>query len=80
MRFELEPTALTADGLDWYEKAHQLTPFYYPITKSLVECLLETGQADQAIAVLGRYLRQPRVPVYGWQQAEARLGELRSTP
>ncbi len=67
-------------ALEWYERAYLLTPFYYPITKSLVECYVATDQTDRAIATLQRYLRQPRVPDYGRQQAEAQLEDIRPTP
>jgi tetratricopeptide (TPR) repeat protein len=64
-----------AQALAAYEKAYGLTPEYYPITKGLVDCRLEMGQRDAAVAALRRYLKNVRSGL-GHQQATWRLQEL----
>jgi serine/threonine protein kinase len=62
-------------AVQWYEKAYELTPDYYPITKALVDCQLELKQREQAIASLQRY--QKAMPSgYGYDQAKWRLEKL----
>jgi serine/threonine protein kinase len=62
-------------AIGFYEKAYQLTPDYYPVTKALVDCQVELGQRQQAIASLQRY--QKVVPSgHGFDQAKWRLQKL----
>jgi eukaryotic-like serine/threonine-protein kinase len=64
------------EALTWYGNAYQLTPDYYPVTKALVDCQIELGQREQAIASLERY--QKVVPSgYGYDQAKWRLLKLK---
>jgi serine/threonine protein kinase len=60
------------EAIKWYEKAYQLTPGYYPVTKALVDCYLEADQKNQAVAALQRYMDKVRSG-YGYQQAKQRL-------
>lgn len=63
------------EAILWYEKAYTLSPEYYPVTKTLVDCYLELNQKDQAVAALQRYLKNVTAG-YGHQQAQARLTKI----
>jgi tetratricopeptide (TPR) repeat protein len=62
-------------ALESYEIAYQLTPNYYPLTKSIVDCQLEMNEKDKAVASLNRYLKLVRSG-YGHIQAKGRLDKL----
>jgi tetratricopeptide (TPR) repeat protein len=62
-------------ALESYDKAYALTPEYYPITKGLVDCHLEMGERERALASLRRYLKLVRSGL-GHQHATWRLEEL----
>jgi len=60
-----------------FEKAYALTPEYYPISRDLVDCHLQLGQKEAAIATLNRYLAlQP--PEIDRAQASDRLRTLQA--
>ena len=64
------------DAIGWYEKARVLTPNFYPVIKSLVDCRLKLDRREEAIATLERYLELPHLPALSRQKAESRLAEL----
>jgi tetratricopeptide (TPR) repeat protein len=64
-------------AIDFYEKAYNLTPNYYPITKALVDCYLKIHRKDQAISCLERYISMPMAGDHGKKHANWRLEELR---
>ncbi|HSE41423.1 MAG TPA: serine/threonine-protein kinase [Acidobacteriota bacterium] len=64
-----------AKAIESYEIAYRLTPNYYPLTKSIVDCQLELKQKDKAVESLNRYLKLVRSG-YGHQQAKGRLEKL----
>ncbi|HET9888185.1 MAG TPA: tetratricopeptide repeat protein, partial [bacterium] len=64
-------------AIDYYQKAYDLTPNYYPITKALVDCYLKTNRKDEAIACLERYVSMPMAGEHGKKHATWRLEELR---
>ncbi|MGH9857788.1 MAG: tetratricopeptide repeat protein, partial [Acidobacteriota bacterium] len=64
------------EAIAWYDKAYNLSPDYYPITKAIVDCQLELGKREQAIHSLKRF--QKIVPSgYGFDQAKWRLEKIR---
>jgi len=62
----------------WFEKAYELTPFYYPATKGLVDCYVEIGQPEKAVAALERYLAHDRAPANGKEWATDQLTAIRA--
>jgi serine/threonine protein kinase/tetratricopeptide (TPR) repeat protein len=64
-------------AIDFYQKAHSLTPNYYPITKALVDCHLKLGRPEEAVSALERYLTLPMAGDHGRQLAKWRLDEVR---
>ena len=66
-------------AIDFYQKAYDLTPNYYPVTKALVDCYLKINRKDQAISCLERYVSMPMAGEHGRQHASWRLEELRKT-
>jgi serine/threonine protein kinase len=62
-------------AIPWYEKAYQLTPDYYPVTKALIDCEIELKQRQQAIASLQRYQKVVHSG-FGFDQARWRLEKL----
>jgi eukaryotic-like serine/threonine-protein kinase len=65
-------------ALESYDIGFRLTPNYYPLTKSIVDCQLELNQKQQAIDSLNRYMKVVRSG-YGFDQAQARLQKIQST-
>jgi eukaryotic-like serine/threonine-protein kinase len=65
-------------ALESYNDGYRLTPNYYPLTKSIVDCQLEMNQKQQAIDSLNRYMKVVRSG-YGYDQAMARLKNIQST-
>jgi hypothetical protein len=65
-----------AAALTWYEKAYDLIPLYYPVTKAIADCQLKLEQLDRAIEALRRYLSQPHLSADSKSQATGRLREL----
>jgi serine/threonine protein kinase/Tfp pilus assembly protein PilF/TolB-like protein len=63
-------------ALAYYEKAYNLTPNYYPITKAIVDCQLKLQHKDRAIAALKRYRALPWLSDHGRQQADWRLADV----
>jgi eukaryotic-like serine/threonine-protein kinase len=66
-------------ALESYNAGYHLTPNYYPLTKSIVDCQLELNQKQQAIDSLNRYMKVVRSG-YGYDQAMGRLKKIQSTP
>ncbi len=64
-------------ALDFYQKAHALTPNYFPITKAIVDCLEKLGRREDAVAALERYLAVPMAGEHGKKLAGWRLEELK---
>jgi hypothetical protein len=65
-------------ALDWYAKAYEIVPVYYPVTQSIVDCQLKLGRRREAIQALRRYLALPHLRDHARGQAESRLNELES--
>jgi serine/threonine protein kinase len=65
-----------AAALSWYEKAYDLIPLYYPVTKAIVDCQLKLERSDLAIQALHHYLSQPHLSADSNHQATGRLQEL----
>lgn len=65
-------------ALESYDLGYRLTPNYYPLTKSIVDCQLELNQKQEAINSLNRYMKMVRSG-YGYDQAMARLNKIQST-
>ena len=65
-------------ALESYELGFHLTPNYYPLTKSIVDCQLDLNQKQQAIDSLNRYMKVVRSG-YGYEQASARLNKIQSS-
>ena len=65
-------------ALESYDLGFRLTPNYYPLTKSIVDCQLELNQEQQAIESLNRYMKMVRSG-YGYDQALARLNKIQSS-
>jgi len=63
-------------AIAYYEKAYNLTPNYYPITKAIVDCRLKLKQKDRAIAALKRYRALPWLSEHGRRQADWRLADV----
>ena len=63
-------------ALAYYEKAYNLTPNYYPITKAIVDCQLKLQHKDRAVAALKRYRALPWLSEHGRQQADWRLADV----
>jgi tetratricopeptide (TPR) repeat protein len=59
-----------------FEKAYRLTPDFFPITKGFVDCYLELGEPERAVAALERYLAVVKSGP-GADQARGRLQDLR---
>ena len=66
-------------AIEFYQKAYELTPNYYPVTKALVDCYLKINRKDQAISCLERYISMPLAGEHGKKHANWRLEELRKT-
>jgi serine/threonine protein kinase len=64
-------------ALESYEMGFRLTPNYYPLTKSIVDCQLEMNQKENAVESLKRYMKVVRSG-YGFQQARVRLQKVQS--
>jgi serine/threonine protein kinase len=64
-------------ALESYEMGFRLTPNYYPLTKSIVDCQLEINQKDKAVESLKRYMKVVRTG-YGFQQARVRLQKIQA--
>jgi tRNA A-37 threonylcarbamoyl transferase component Bud32/tetratricopeptide (TPR) repeat protein len=65
-------------ALQSYELGFHLTPNYYPLTKSIIDCHLELNQKQQAIDSLNRYMKVVGSG-YGYDQALARLNKIQSS-
>lgn len=65
-------------ALQSYEMGFKLTPNYYPLTKSIVDCQLELNQKQEAVNSLNRYMKMVRSG-YGYDQAMTRLNKIQST-
>jgi eukaryotic-like serine/threonine-protein kinase len=65
-------------ALESYDVGFRLTPNYYPLTKSIVDCQLELNEKQEAINSLNRYMKMVRSG-YGYDQAMARLKKIQST-
>lgn len=65
-------------ALESYELGYRLTPNYYPLTKSIVDCRLELNQKQDAMNSLNRYMKMVRSG-YGYDQAKERLAKIQSS-
>jgi tRNA A-37 threonylcarbamoyl transferase component Bud32/tetratricopeptide (TPR) repeat protein len=65
-------------ALVWYERAHRVSPGWYPVTKAKVDCLLQLKRVDDARRILREYIALPSVREHGRMQATARLQEIQT--
>jgi tRNA A-37 threonylcarbamoyl transferase component Bud32/Flp pilus assembly protein TadD len=65
-----------ASAIPWFEKAYQVLPGWYPVTKSRVDCLVELGRTADARSALNKYLALPSLKEHGRTQAALRLQEI----
>ena len=48
-------------ALEWFQKARDLSPVYYPAVRSAADCLVQLGQTTQAMDLVQSYLGQSAV-------------------